>query len=409
MLSFLRLPLLFLLLFVPTVFAQNLTEEPILQPLKNMLLPEEAYSISQNDFLPPFIITNLGGGSISEFFKSNGDPFELVFTFDPNSQFYNISQISDDAIVANLTVSAVGFLGTPYFLRYFFDILNINTPLYYNIHYDQFQSNLLFGTLHVNLSTPLYFDASGLNTHVLIPLQKKSLNTTYYAQAVALGDQELFLSDAYKIDIPYGNDNGAQTLPISKWDFNEGAGLTAFDSAGSNDGTLQNGVIWTSDSATGYALEFDGIDDFVSVPNTLSLNLLNNFTVEAWIKLNRTHGDSRYDDFIGKDNAYAFSIGDNENSGKLSFVLAGSSLCSNYCSTNIIVPPNEWHHIIVQYDGDMVKTFLDGNLVHSFQQPPSNQFSSNIFSIGARATLNGPMNTFDGIIDDVIIYDFAKY
>ncbi len=69
----------------------------------------------------------------------------------------------------------------------------------------------------------------------------------------------------------------ALNLPI-----NEGQGSTVHDSSGfGNHGTIY-GATWTKGSY-GYGLYFDGIDDYVEVPHSESLNL-NVFTVEFWVK-----------------------------------------------------------------------------------------------------------------------------
>ncbi len=69
---------------------------------------------------------------------------------------------------------------------------------------------------------------------------------------------------------------------ISYWKFDEGAGINARDSAGNNDGILKEGPVWTSGKIGG-ALEFDGADDYVEVPDSSSLNPTEEITVMAWI------------------------------------------------------------------------------------------------------------------------------
>jgi len=57
---------------------------------------------------------------------------------------------------------------------------------------------------------------------------------------------------------------------ISHWKFDEGIGTIAYDSVGDNDGTIY-GAIWTTGQIDG-ALSFDGINDYVGVPDDESLN-----------------------------------------------------------------------------------------------------------------------------------------
>ncbi len=77
--------------------------------------------------------------------------------------------------------------------------------------------------------------------------------------------------------------------PVGDWMFDEGSGSTAYDeTANDNDGTLTNmssPACWVDDMLEmGYALEFDGVDDYVSIPYDSSLDATSAVTVEAWIK-----------------------------------------------------------------------------------------------------------------------------
>ena len=70
---------------------------------------------------------------------------------------------------------------------------------------------------------------------------------------------------------------------IGRWWFDEGAGIIAYDSARSNHGTLINGPTWTTGQIGG-ALQFDGVDDYVEIPNSSSLQVTNAITVAVWAK-----------------------------------------------------------------------------------------------------------------------------
>jgi hypothetical protein len=73
---------------------------------------------------------------------------------------------------------------------------------------------------------------------------------------------------------------------VGEWHLNSGNGIIAIDSSGhNNDGTLYNKPQWTTDAINGsYALSFDGIDDYVLINDNNSLDLVNNLSIEAWIK-----------------------------------------------------------------------------------------------------------------------------
>ena len=86
---------------------------------------------------------------------------------------------------------------------------------------------------------------------------------------------------------------------ISQWKFNEGGGITASDSARNNPGTLINGPAWTTGIIDG-ALNFDGGDDYVSVPDSPSLDITEAITMEAWVRFDSV--DNRYETIFGKIN-----------------------------------------------------------------------------------------------------------
>ena len=71
---------------------------------------------------------------------------------------------------------------------------------------------------------------------------------------------------------------------VGYWKFDEGNGSVAGDSSGlGNDGTIY-GASWVSSSPDGStALSFDGIDDYVKVPDDFSLDLTGDMTIEAWV------------------------------------------------------------------------------------------------------------------------------
>ncbi len=112
-------------------------------------------------------------------------------------------------------------------------------------------------------------------------------------------------SEITKHTVPasYYYDGGA----VGIWKFDEGSGSTAFDSSRSgNIGTLYDANTSNSDGNTppqwvsgkyGKALEFDGIDDYVEVADSSSLQPTE-FSVELWFR--RFNNDTNYEGIITK-------------------------------------------------------------------------------------------------------------
>ncbi|MBU4338844.1 hypothetical protein KKD57_04800, partial [Patescibacteria group bacterium] len=66
---------------------------------------------------------------------------------------------------------------------------------------------------------------------------------------------------------------------VGYWNFDEGEGKIAKDLSGNgNDGNLISGPVWI-DGKVGKALSFYGVDDYVEIPNSISLNPINELTI----------------------------------------------------------------------------------------------------------------------------------
>ncbi|MHC5076283.1 MAG: PKD domain-containing protein, partial [Planctomycetota bacterium] len=89
-------------------------------------------------------------------------------------------------------------------------------------------------------------------------------------------ETKVFVYEDVDSKVIYVKDSSGITLPlnntISWWKFDEVDGITAFDSAGNNNGTLQGDPDRTDGRING-ALKFDGIEDYVSIPYDSSLEL----------------------------------------------------------------------------------------------------------------------------------------
>jgi len=73
---------------------------------------------------------------------------------------------------------------------------------------------------------------------------------------------------------------------LSYWSFDEGSGTIAHDYSGHNLNGAINGATWTT-GYSGYALNFDGSDDYISLDehsNKLGFNKTDDYKISAWIK-----------------------------------------------------------------------------------------------------------------------------
>ncbi len=186
------------------------------------------------------------------------------------------------------------------------------------------------------------------------------------------------------------------------WKFDEGSGGTAYDSVGSNDGTI-NGATWTTGVIDG-ALEFDGNGNYVNVGDADNLEGFSQVSIAAWIYWN---GSDHTNFIAGKEYRYKMDI----KNSQIRF-LTGNSWSGSILTSSQVMNTNTWYHLVATYNGSQKRIYIDGiqddNIVNTSGGIGS---SSRRVTVGAYFeiynSINDWINHFDGSIDDVRIYDRA--
>ena len=219
------------------------------------------------------------------------------------------------------------------------------------------------------------------------------------------------------------NDEGI----VAYWSFDDASGQTAKDEVGGNEGRLgtdsgsdANDPIWARDNHKGgYALRFDGVNDYVNVSHGLSLQGLEALTVEAWIKPegsadegyvgsivrkgdNGAWGTSNWAFFINNNNALVLNMITN-NVGQTQFLISSVSNSFTF---------GQWYHVAGVYDGanSDASLYINGMLVNSTLSLGSITSSRAVaeqeeLTIGVDARSAGLDTPFNGTIDEVRIYN----
>ena len=184
------------------------------------------------------------------------------------------------------------------------------------------------------------------------------------------------------------------------------------DSVGGNNGTIVGSPIF-SPGKVGSGLLLNGNNQFVRVPDSLSLHLSNAISIEAWI-YPTNYGFysavlSKFDAAGGINQASWVMYLDPSGLGRFDISTDGVEPTASVYSSNIC-PLDAWTHVAGTYDGTNLQIYFNGSLQGSVSA--SGSLFPGTDDVGIGAKLGGVDNTqvqtlFAGIIDEPTIYNRA--
>ena len=195
----------------------------------------------------------------------------------------------------------------------------------------------------------------------------------------------------------------AERKLVAWWKLDEGSGTTTADSSGSeNHGTLHGPVEWT-DGHDGKALKFTGPYNYVLVEDSPELNPTYAITIVAWINPNWTGNNRILQKSIeGSDNQYRLlkEYGDN-----MVFHLPG--VANDRLEFPGCPPAGEWTHLAAVYDGSKMIVYYNGEVAGEQDASGEMATSNGPLFIGTKHSEAPAGDEFNGILDDVRIYNYA--
>ncbi|MFQ5492567.1 MAG: DUF2341 domain-containing protein [Candidatus Dojkabacteria bacterium] len=201
--------------------------------------------------------------------------------------------------------------------------------------------------------------------------------------------------------------------PVARWKFDEKSGTTAYDSSiSANNGTLtgMDGATDWVQGRTGGALDFDGINDYVSVADDDDLDFIAgaSFSIAAWFKT--TGAVAATQQLVGKG-GLGNSIG-----YSLYLDATGNVVCGidddavtfpeDSVTSSADQDDSAWHHVACVKDaGSSIRLYVDG--VETGTADTTISATGTLASADA-AVIGGQSgaNYFSGRVDDVRMYDY---
>jgi hypothetical protein len=189
---------------------------------------------------------------------------------------------------------------------------------------------------------------------------------------------------------------------VGLWHFDEASGNVAKDSSRHGyDADLKENPVWV-EGKFGHALEFQG-GSYLEIRNSgpdLSFGGAEPFSITAWA---RNQGGGTV---IGKFNggiigAYIVTL---SGSGTVGFHREVDPWSFSGTKT---LPDDDFGHVAVTYDGVEMKIYVNGEFDASQERGPQNTDTVTPVLIGARFTNNEPSEFFNGVLDEVALFNVA--
>ena len=201
-------------------------------------------------------------------------------------------------------------------------------------------------------------------------------------------------------------DAGAYESPysglVAAYSFGEGAGPESTDVSGNGHTGSIDGATWTTSGRYGDALRFDGVDDWVTVPDAGGLDLTDQMTLEAWVRPDALGTVWRTVALKEQSGNLVYALYANaQTNGPNGHAFVGGDMDVGSTSR---LPVNRWTHVATTYDGSTLRLYVNGATVGSRTLSGRLTTSTGALRIGGNAVWD---EWFSGTIDDVRVYSRA--
>lgn len=158
------------------------------------------------------------------------------------------------------------------------------------------------------------------------------------------------------------------------------------------------------------SLIFNGIDEFLNIPYSISLYGNTKLSCSAWLKLNNSSGERSIVSQFGQSGKRGFRFYTSGQNLILNISENGSNTTS-YATAGNLITLNNWHHVAFAFDGDgnEIRLYLNGVEVLN-SATPYNSYNNPLepTRIGARGDSSFPeVAFFSGNLEEVSLYNTA--
>ena len=211
------------------------------------------------------------------------------------------------------------------------------------------------------------------------------------------GDGKVDAEDLKVLMEHWGQEIPDPTL-VAHWKLDETEGTTAYDSTGSNDGSVHSNPIWQPEGGkTSGALLLDGVDDYVSTAFVLDPAAAP-FSVFAWVK-----GGAPGQVILSQaGGANWLTIAP---TGALMTELKSPGRFGKSLISQVVITDGQWHRVGLFWDGTNRVLYVDDVEVARDTQANLAASAGSLY-LGAGKGLE-PGCFWTGLIDDVRVYDRA--
>ena len=191
---------------------------------------------------------------------------------------------------------------------------------------------------------------------------------------------------------------------VGWWKLDEGSGVSAVDSGGSNTGGLSGGPTWVA-GKRGEAVSFDGVDDLIGWGSYTTESTT--YTVAVWYKSD-SNGATQIIFSRGDSDLCFYNPAFRTSADGLTLTVAESGCAGAGIIGNYSIAIGVWNHIVLTRSTNTAILYLNGQLQTTDNAQPVVGTGAGRIRAGAQfSTATGNGFFAKGTIDDVRIYNRA--